>query len=203
MRKLRPSTRVSSPTWPAGRRWSGNSGLLDDTPGKDDGARGRVRPPLGGRATVTMPARKKRTAPTNFAASPLPVIDRSTVPRPATSTVPRPIPATNWIRESHPAVALSPIARVRWGASLPLGSSGLYVHDTRTGRACQGVQTRFLRRVLDRRQPAVRMDSISVSARLPRWPGPPASPMRATHMEGGGCPGAYILERPCWPNPLH
>ncbi len=91
----------------------------------------------------------KQTVPTNFAASPLPVTDHSPAPRPATDAVPWSVPCTNRIRKGYPAVAPSTIVRVRWGASLLLGSSGLYVHDTRTVLACQGVRRSLLLPKLD------------------------------------------------------
>ncbi len=80
----------------------------------------------------------KQTVPTNFAASLPPVTDHSPAPRPATDAVPRSIPYATQIRKGYPAVALSPIDRVRWGASLLLGSSGLYVHIRRARECCQG-----------------------------------------------------------------
>ena len=101
-------------------------------------------------------ATKKRTVPTNFAASPLPMTDRSPVPRPATDTGPRSVPCAIWIKRTTPQSLSRPYNRARWGALPPLGSSGLYEHNTRTLTACQEFRGRsFCPSWMDIEQPEV------------------------------------------------
>ena len=83
-----------------------------------------------------MPSRARKTAPTGPPQRRSPRPTASPRQRPATDVDPRsvpPRPIPTGVPRSPPTVP----DRVRWGASPPLGPSGLYVHSRPTSLRCQ------------------------------------------------------------------